>query len=353
MYKYNIVSIYAKNKKEIEDIQLFLFENGFTWASNSSEVKYIYYNRLIFNVYLDKKKIKKLDGFDIFDALSFFRNNYVDDHELIIHNTDELWDRFKNIIIYNVIDKPTYKPKIKNVRKINENINKKPLLILIKFDSISDIDEFKDYCDNVFGYNKVNFIGSEHLGDMSYTYGVYVINDDNLPFNLNKNTIYFSSNNEFFENGRFQELYDHKSIIYKDIINSKDKNSFLKIIKNKSNITLNIPFYDNIRIKRLLESNSGNIPNIYCENRQHAVELEDFLHKNGFIYKGGGEYFIRNDEYYQKITICDINLIDKDFMGYNNKKEPCVNYSDIKNDIRVWIGVEPTYKPKRINRRLD
>lgn len=39
-------------------------------------------------------------------------------------------------------------------------------------------------------------------------------------------------------------------------------------------------------------------------------------------------------------------------MVYSKKKEPCVNYNDVKNDIRVWIGVEPTYKPKRINRRL-
>lgn len=353
MYKYNIVSIYAKNKKDIINIQLFLFDNGFRWASKSTVVKYLYDNSLIFNIYLDEKIIRKLDSFNKNSALIFFKNNYMDNHELIIHDTEELWDRFKNIIMYNTSDKPSYNPKIKNDRKINESINKKPLLILIKFDSNDDIDKFKNYCDSVFKYVKVNLIGREYLYDMSYTYGVYVINDDNLPFNLNKNNIYFSSNNEFFENGRFQELYEYKSIIHDSIINSKDKNSFLKIIKNESNIELNIPFYDNIKNKRLLESNIENIPNIYCDNRQHAVELEDFLHKNGFVYRGGGKYFIRNNEYYQKITICDINLIDKDFIGGYYKKEPWVNYSDIKNVIRVWFGLEPTYKPKRINRGLD
>ena len=254
------------------------------------------------------------------------------------------------------LESPNYKPKKKIIRSLNESYLEKPILLMIRFENKQEFEKFKNYCDEIFGDNFIKTNGISYDTFLTgYNYGVLVLNyEHNRDTILHINTLYFTSNRNFFEDGDFHKMYKNECFIYDEIIDSNDKKSFLEFILKNTDIKLKVPIYQSKTNKRLLESNQISIPKIYCQNREESVLIEEILHSFGFTYDSGSKYIIKNGTY-NDVTITEIDTINKIFSGVVGKSTPAyVNFSDIKDKFKIMLGVKPSYVPKnKIDRKID
>ena len=124
------------------------------------------------------------------------------------------------------------------------------------------------------------------------------------------------------------------------------------ITKNR----FNIPNYTKKNIDRLgtlLESNGEKIPDIWCDNRDDCVKFEDFLHKNGFKYRGTDILYFIRDGRYPEVTFVDFDLHDKRFTAYASKWSGSVDYKSIEPRLKYLFMDKPNYIKEIPKRSLD
>ena len=350
-YPFRVISIECNNNEQLIKVQQELLKNGIEWQSGDRELLYTNLNRTIYSIDLRNKTMvywSKPDTtlVDIKEA-----NN---SHEDKIYNYYEL-NKVLNIIKYGKII-PNYKPKKRVTRSLNESYSNKTTMLMIEFQNIDNVNDFINYCNKIFGDDFIKtYALSRDIFSNGYNYGVLILNNKyDLDVILNLNTIYFTPNRSFFEDGDFHKMYKNECYIHDKVIGSDDKKSFIDFILKYTDIKLKTPVYQSKTNKRLLESNQISIPKIYCENREESVLIEEILHSFGFTYDSGSKYIIKNGPY-NDVTITEIDTINKIFSGVVGKSTPdYVNFSDIKDKFKIMLGVKPSYVPKnKIDRKID
>lgn len=99
---------------------------------------------------------------------------------------------------------------------------------------------------------------------------------------------------------------------------------------------------------------------IVTNDRDSTVELEDYLHKNDYVWSSGSRYVLQRG-LYKKVLLLQFNKIDKTFTGHcleildedeadekMEKYEYKLEYPKDLKTISKFIENRPTYSPKKI-----
>lgn len=248
-------------------------------------------------------------------------------YERLYKSSDIHHDFITNIMKYGSIV-PNYKPKIKN-KRILESFDSKKSGIIISIKNISEFNRLKRDLDEwKIQYDEFDDNIEEVIDDpINYPIDVLIQTDPNYYY------IYPYDPFEDYDDVDFSvfNMYDTLFDFYND-----DK--AVSYVKNNGVIVPN--YKPKQRPIREGVYNDINLP-IYASSREQSVELEDFLHKNGFVYEDGEKYYISNEPNYRDMTIVISDINRKYIHARVGQKGYCILYSKYKNNIQKFI-VNPT-----------
>lgn len=352
-YKYKNIVIYPGSSNNNIEIQKMLFGFGIVWYSqkDSNDTPFIMYqnlNDIVLHINLLEKYITKTDHLSQYIIQKDRSYQKDENYDPQIYEFKDI-DNIKSIILYGV-KKPIYQPKNKIKRVFESFDSNKSIIINVhnihEYNIIkNDLDKWRLKCDN---YEENISIGEES--------DLYPINFliDVIPYNIYTIHPYDPWVNLDDYDWDDYNVYDSINDFY------NDKNALSYVKNNGINIPNYDPKYKPIREEYFYDFNPICI---YCKNRQESVELEQYLHQNGFVYNDGEKYYISNNSSYNTDMTLIINRIqNKSFFASKGKYSKDVNliyYSICKYGIKRFISNpnsdnlnkinsnEPTYEPRK------
>jgi len=352
-YKYKYIVIYPGSSNNNIEIQKMLFGFGIVWYSqkDSNDTPFIMYqnlNDIVLHINLLEKYITKTDHLSQYIIQKDRSYQKDENYDPQIYEFKDI-DNIKSIILYGV-KKPIYQPKNKIKRVFESFDSNKSIIINVhnihEYNIIkNDLDKWRLKCDN---YEENISIGEES--------DLYPINFliDVIPYNIYTIHPYDPWVNLDDYDWDDYNVYDSINDFY------NDKNALSYVKNNGINIPNYDPKYKPIREEYFYDFNPICI---YCKNRQESVELEQYLHQNGFVYNDGEKYYISNNSSYNTDMTLIINRIqNKSFFaskGKYSKDGNLIYYSICKYGIKRFISNpnsdnlnkitsnEPTYEPRK------
>jgi len=256
-----------------------------------------------------------------------FRSSNI--HDDLIYYPEE-----KNLInrLYNLM--PDYEPK-KFIYESNTKYQEYPYTYLIV--KVNNEEELRELEDKI---NQLSIIHESSNPLRISNFPNYVFINPNYINNINKLSLVYLCAEPSDEKIK-EHIYDDPNI-NDDILELSDWNKIKNILLYGYD---KIPTYE--PRKFIYESLKDKNLTIKCDNRADCVEFENFLHDNGWTYKSGAKYLIRDNRYIN-LTFYDFNDNDKIFTaGASGKEVDTHNYSKDKSEVNSLFKSRPTYQPKK------
>lgn len=95
---------------------------------------------------------------------------------------------------------------------------------------------------------------------------------------------------------------------------------------------------------------------IIAYDRETCLELEDFVHKNGYTYISKQTYLLDRHYHINEVTFYDFNIKDKTFKAYGSQQiSGTIELSFPKDKTRILniINPSPSYVPRKIDKTLE